>query len=40
MLHKNVYNTNERGIHCYEKVGFIKDGVGKTDEDIHMTYRR
>ena len=35
-LELNVYNFNTRGIRCYEKVGFIKDGPGKTDEDIHM----
>ena len=36
----NVYDFNARAIHCYEKVGFIKDGVGKEPEDIHMTYRK
>lgn len=36
----NVYSTNLRAIHCYEKTGFIKDGRGKTDEDIHMINRR
>lgn len=35
-LELNVYNFNPRGIRCYEKVGFIKDGPGKTEEDIHM----
>lgn len=35
-LELNVYNFNTRGIRCYEKVGFIKDGQGKTEEDIHM----
>ena len=35
-LELNVYNFNLRGIRCYEKVGFIKDGQGKSDEDIHM----
>ena len=35
-LELNVYNFNPRGIRCYEKVGFIKDGPGKTAEDIHM----
>lgn len=35
-LELNVYNFNPRGIRCYEKVGFIKDGQGKSDEDIHM----
>ena len=36
----NVYKTNPRAIHCYEKVGFIRDGVGKAEEDIHMIYKR
>ena len=36
----NVYATNPRAIHCYEKVGFIKDGIGKTEEDIHMRISR
>lgn len=35
-LELNVYDFNPRGIRCYENVGFIKDGHGKTDEDIHM----
>ena len=35
-LELNVYNFNPRGIRCYENVGFIKDGPGKTEEDIHM----
>ena len=35
-LELNVYDFNHRGIHCYEKVGFIKDGIGKSEEDIHM----
>lgn len=34
----NVYKTNPKAIHCYEKAGFINDGVGKTDEDLHMTF--
>ena len=32
----NVYSTNPKAIHCYEKVGFIIDGPGKKDGDIHM----
>ena len=36
----NVYKTNPRAIHCYEKVGFIRDGVGKAEEDIHMIYKK
>ena len=35
-LELNVYNFNPRAIRCYEKTGFIKDGQGKSDEDIHM----
>lgn len=36
----NVYATNERGIKCYESVGFIKSGIGKTSEDVHMVYQK
>ena len=36
----NVHKTNPRAIHCYEKVGFKRDGVGKTEEDIHMIYKK
>ncbi len=39
-IYLNVYRTNERGIHYYEKVGFVIDGTGKTDDDIHMTYKK
>ena len=39
-LELNVFNFNPRGIKCYEKVGFIKDGVGKTEEDIHMIFKK
>lgn len=35
----NVYKTNYRAIRCYEKVGFVADGIGKTSEDIHMIYK-
>lgn len=35
-LELNVFSFNSRGIRCYEKVGFIKDGHGKTDDEIHM----
>lgn len=38
-LELNVYKTNPRAIHCYEKAGFVRDGVGKTDDDIHMVYK-
>lgn len=36
----NVYKTNPRAIHCYEKVGFIQAGTGKTEEDIHMIHKK
>lgn len=36
----NVYKTNPKAIHCYEEVGFVAVGTGKTDEDIHMTYHK
>lgn len=36
----NVYKTNPRAIHCYEKVGFVQDGTGKTEEDIHMIHKK
>lgn len=39
-LYLNVYRSNKRGIHCYEKVGFVIDGTGKTEDDIHMTYKK
>lgn len=32
----NVFESNPKAIHCYEKVGFIRDGIGKTKGDIHM----
>ena len=38
-LELNVYNFNTKGIKCYENVGFIKDGIGKTNEDIHMSIK-
>ena len=36
----NVYKTNPRAIHCYEKVGFVQAGTGKTEEDIHMIHKK
>ncbi len=39
-LDLNVYNFNQRGIKCYEKVGFVIDGIGKTDGDIHMSLKK
>lgn len=31
-----VKKTNERAVHCYEKIGFVINGDGITDEDFHM----
>lgn len=39
-LELNVYSTNTRAIHCYEKVGFVNVGVGKTENDIHMVLKK
>ena len=39
-LELNVYDFNPRGIKCYEKVGFIIDGQGKSKEDIHMSLKK
>ena len=36
----DVLKTNLKAIHCYEKVGFIVDGKGKTNEDVHMIIHR
>lgn len=36
----DVFDFNERGIHCYEKVGFVQEGTGRTEKDIHMIYKR
>ena len=36
----NVYSTNRRAIHCYENVGFKKDGTGKNENDIHMIHKK
>ncbi len=36
----NVYKTNKKAIHCYEKVGFVQAGIGKTEEDNHMIYKK
>ena len=36
----NVYATNSRAIHCYENVGFVKDGLAKHEDDIHMIYNK
>lgn len=39
-LELNVYSTNPRAIHCYEKVGFLNVGVGKIEDDIHMVLKK
>lgn len=36
----NVYDINARAIHCYENVGFIKNGRGKEEDDIHMILKK
>jgi RimJ/RimL family protein N-acetyltransferase len=36
----NVYLTNPKAIHCYEKIGFVKTGPGKNTLDIHMIIKR
>lgn len=36
----NVYSTNPRAIRCYEKVGFVSVGVGETEDDIHMIFKK
>ena len=36
----NVFSTNHRAIKCYKNVGFIEDGIGKTEDDIHMKISR
>lgn len=37
-IYLNVFKTNKRAIKCYEKVGFVIDGIGKSSNDWHMTY--
>lgn len=39
-LELNVYSFNSRGIKCYENVGFVQEGIGKTEEDIHMVLNK
>lgn len=34
-----VKADNYRAIHCYEKIGFIQNGPGVTEDDIHMSYK-
>lgn len=36
----NVYKSNKRAIHCYEKVGFVLAGDGYTEEDVQMKYKK
>lgn len=36
----NVFSTNKRAIKCYKNVGFIVDGIGKSEDDIHMKISR
>ena len=39
-IYLNVFNFNKRAIKCYENVGFIQDGVGILEDDIHMTHKK
>lgn len=39
-FHLNVFDENARAIHCYEKIGFIKNGTGEHEHDIHMIYKK
>lgn len=34
----DVFNTNKRAIHCYEKLGFIS--IENEEEDIHMVLKK
>lgn len=36
----NVYSTNQRAIHCYEKIGFINVEPSKVCDDIHMVLKK
>ena len=36
----NVYDYNERAIHCYENIGFVQVGKAKDKNDIHMVLKR
>lgn len=38
-LELNVFNTNQRGIKCYENAGFVIDGIGKDPDDYHMSHK-
>lgn len=35
-----VFKTNLRAIHCYENVGFVINGNGKTEKDYYMELRK
>ncbi len=39
-LELNVYSYNLRGIHCYEKLGFVKDYNSKSEDDIKMILKK
>ncbi|MEW5854107.1 MAG: GNAT family protein [Myxococcota bacterium] len=41
-LHKiylNVFTTNEKGIHLYDKLGFVKEGVMRAEYKLRGEYR-
>lgn len=35
-----VFDFNERAIKCYQKVGFKKVGVGRTEDEIYMVLKK
>lgn len=39
-LELTCFSTNERGINCYKKVGFIEDGQECEEGNIHMSMRQ
>ena len=39
-LYLNVLDYNLKGIRCYEKSGFVRDGKETEEHSIHMTYKK
>lgn len=35
-----VYKNNPKAIHCYENIGFLIEGKGISEDDIHMKHQR
>jgi len=38
-LYLNVFTTNEKGIHLYEKLGFLREGVMRSEYKLRGAYR-